>query len=241
MNESKVALLYTHKIPPANIWPVVVRHLEAALVGRDVEMVVISNEPRELPAGWRNILKADPRGAYFDCYGKIVAGLEATERDVVFLLEHDVMYPPEYFELRLPEQAPEWRSRWWYQNWVYTENSAGFWETPRTLTSQLVADRTLLLETFRRRLEWLAGGGTIDWDEPGKCRVGQCDTHCDMGMWRVAGAPTIDLRYGGNLTGMRQPRQDGRYRQRIPGWPPHDQLWAELGLSKDIPTEGYRV
>jgi glycosyltransferase involved in cell wall biosynthesis len=92
---------------------------------------------------------------------QIVAGLERSRADYVFLCESDVFYHPSHFEFVPPRDdtvyynTNVWRVRWSDGHAVRTTNLQQ--------VSGICANRELLLAHYRKRIEWIeANGGTFD-------------------------------------------------------------------------------
>lgn len=182
--------------------------------------IVVTSEPQDVPRYWQNVVAVGDRG-HHDCYTKIIAGCEAAKHDIVFLAEHDVLYPQGYFDA-----SPESDDAFYYNSHVWTLSLAGAWPTPRRwLTSNCRASRELLLDQFRDRLALVNSGGRVVWDEPGRN-----DGDIAEARWLTQDCPepTVDVRYGGNLTGMRYSK--GAPAAVIPGWGRAGRLWSSLGL-----------
>jgi hypothetical protein len=83
-------------------------------------------------------------------YKQIYEGLKRCETDVVFLIEHDVLYHPSHFDF-----TPERQDHFYYNQNEWHVDS----ETGKTVfyyqhdTSQLCAYRSLLLAHFERAIE----------------------------------------------------------------------------------------
>lgn len=216
-------LLYTHNELPDRLAEVCFSRLSAAVASSYCEgmpwpeCVIVSSRPWT-PAhpGWENLTATGRRGLH-DCYTKIVAGLERMTQHWVYLVEHDVLYPDGFFA-----HVPPAGERYWYNTHVYRQTPLGFFSDPTWLTSNCVAERELLLCQFRGRLAMVERGERIVWDEPGR----NLHDIAPMAAWRSA-LPTVDIRWGGNLTGMRTAAQ---YLQELAPYGRHADLWASYGL-----------
>jgi|GEM_PF-6005744 len=206
-------ILYTHQPPemPEALRVECFRRLHAAILeSADSEpcppsCIVVSTRPYAAPAPWRNVLASDARGPYFDCYTKIVAGCSVATHAQTYLVEHDVLYPDGYFGYVMPAS----RGFGYNRNTVRLSRR-GYFRCPGQLTSNCVADRALLLAQFRARLDLLARGGRVVWDEPGR-NAGDIAPMLDW--WSAA--PVVDVRWGGNLTG---DREAARYLSDVAPW-----------------------
>lgn len=194
-------------------------NLAAGSEGSPPDCILTSSELLTPPPGWRNLVATGQHGLH-DCYTKIAAALAVCRHDLVWLAEHDVLYPPDYFQWAPPDGEPGY----WFNTNVWRANPLGYWPDPTPLTSQCCARRQYLVDVFARRLDVLARGGRIVWDEPGRDAG---DPH-PMREYRQP-QPSVDVRHGENLTGMRTGRQ---YSQTLAPWPTHSDLWAACGLAK---------
>jgi len=183
------------------------------------ECIAVTSAPQNLPGYWRNIVATGERG-HHDCAVKIIAGCEAARHTTVFLVEHDVLYPCGHFDV-----APTTADAFYYCPNVWTVSPDSAWPTPdRYLTSTVCADRALMLRQFEARRRLLESGGRIVWDEPGR---NDGDIAEPRWLKRSDGTPVVDVRFGGNLTGM---RHGGTGHTGIPGWGDSRALYESLGL-----------
>lgn len=159
---------------------------------------------------------------FHDMYSKLIYALQFRKYEKVFILEHDVFYPPNYF-LDMDLNIEEITETYFYNKNVVTMNEKGFWYSERHLVSNLCANGGLLAETFMRRKNFLVSGGKIDWNEPGKCRNDKIRNL----LWWTSKKSVIDVRHGSNLTGNRSAPNE-KYLSEIPFWGEHKKLWSEL-------------
>jgi glycosyltransferase involved in cell wall biosynthesis len=158
---------------------------------------------------------------YLTMAKQILAGLKLLDTDVVFLAEHDCLYPPGYFD-HLPDPGC----------YVFAGNTwkvdaasgrALFYHCEQL--SGLVAARTLLLDHFRRRvahLEANAFSRRLGF-EPGKpSRHGGLDDIPRAPWWNER--PIVDIRHGSNLTPSRWRREQFRNERYTRGWTEADEI-----------------
>jgi hypothetical protein len=171
-----------------------------------------------------NIVLPLERG-YLTMAVQILTALEALDTDTVFHAEHDVLYHPAHFAYDVADT----------QTYVYNQATWKVdWTTGRAVhyrcnqLSGLCADRALLIQHFRARVDRLAKVGfTRDLGfEPGTHRPPRGLDDYPHAV-RMATAPNIDLRHAQNLTRTRwSPSQfrDQRFCQgwqeadAVPGW-----------------------
>ena len=167
-----------------------------------------------LGAHWTQHIHQGERGLR-DCYEKIYKGLENTDAEVVYLLEHDVLYPPSYFAF-----TPDAQGFYFNRN-IYRMNHAGYFDFGVPVTSNCCATRDNFLKCYEMRLGWLDAGKRIVWDEPGRMNEVAPMLH-----WHSA-EPSLDIRHSANLTGYRAAT---RYLLDLPYWGAHAALAETLGL-----------
>jgi hypothetical protein len=140
-------------------------------------------------------------------FKQILIGLQMLEADVVFCVEHDVLYHPSHFEF-----TPTRDDVFYFNRNVWTVNA----DTGECLhydgmkkTSCLVADRELLTEHYLRKVETVEKDG---WSrrigfEPGKVRGNFEYFH--------SRCPNVDIKHGGNLVRWRGKLEQYRCRERL--------------------------
>lgn len=191
----------------------------ARLDGHTVQMLAVGSRPMpEVPEWWTQ-LEAHGQHGEHDCNVKIARGLAEADYDTVYLLEHDVLYPEGYFG------GPVRTDRFDYCESVYRQNQHGFFPNhiSKYLTSTCVSSRDLFAECYQWRIRLMESGGRITWSEPG--RMGET---APVDTWTCERA-VIDIRHGGNLTGMRDARH---YLSYLPYWGDHEKLWRSYGMEE---------
>ncbi len=119
-------------------------------------------------------------------FKQILKGLETMKSDVVFMAEHDVLYPPEHFDFTPPDRKFYYDQNWWK---VREDGFAVSWKADQV--SGMCAYRDELIkyykyridtfdkESFDRKFEPFSGEGSASWEAP---------------------VPHIDVRHNRNLT-----------------------------------------
>jgi glycosyltransferase involved in cell wall biosynthesis len=191
------------------------------------------------PVRWteKNIVLPLERG-YLTMFKQILAGLEALETDIAFLVEHDVLMHPSHFEFTPPD-----RSKVYYNQNVWKVDA----ESGRALhyrcsqTSGLCADRSLLVEHYRRRVALVAERGFSRnmGFEPGTHRRAERVDDLTSDVW-MSEYPNIDIRHGHNLTTSRWRKEQFRNQKYTAGWTEGDTVpgWGKtLGRFDDFLAE----
>ena len=110
------------------------------------ELVSVSLAPLEFG---RNLVLEKERG-YLTLFEQILAGLEASTADVIFLNEHDCLYHKSHYDFTPPDPAKIYYNQNVYQ--VRTSDGhAVYYEAKRL--SQLCAYRDVLIEHYRKRVD----------------------------------------------------------------------------------------
>ena len=169
----------------------------------------------------------DAERGYLTMFRQILAGLEASDADIIFLCEHDVLYHPSHFDF-----TPQHRDIFYYNEnrWmVDVESGKALFHHSRS-TSGLCASRTLLLEHYRKRVAMVEETGFTRrmGFEPGTHnRAERVDDYgCESWMSKH---PNIDLRHKQNLTPSRWSKKDFRNQRYTRGWTEADGVpgWGE--------------
>jgi glycosyltransferase involved in cell wall biosynthesis len=211
---TKSILYYTDNRLDASIMTACQRQLKKA----GLPIISVSLQP--LPFGKNIVINAD-RGP-LTMFRQILAGLEATDADVVFLCEHDCAYHPSHFGF-----TPERADLFYYNNnlWKVDVESGRALFHYSNHTSQLCACRSLLLEHYRKRVAMVERDGFSRrlGFEPGthnrKERVD--DYKCSTWMSEY---PNLDIRHGQNLTRTRWNRDEFRNQKYTQGWTEADEV-----------------
>jgi hypothetical protein len=190
-------------------------------------IVAVTLAPINWPAA-TNIVVPRSRG-YLTLFKQILIGLIAAESDVVFFAEHDVAYHRQHWTFTPPSA-----DRYWYQmNWwkVNAETGHAITYTAKQ-TSQLCADRQLLIEHYRKRIAMVEAQGFSRRTgfEPGTHRRPERVDDLTSDTW-MSPVPNIDIRHGRNLTPSRWNPNQFRDKRNCAGWTEADEI-PGWGLTK---------
>lgn len=186
------------------------RQLDRAAAG--MEVISVSLQPLD----WqRNIHLGLERG-YLTMFRQILAGLEASMADIVFLCEHDVLYHPTHFDFTPPR-----RDVYYYNENVYKVD----YQTGHALfyfarqTSGLCAYRELLVSHYRRRVALVERDGFSRrmGFEPGTHHRAERVDDIRAEGW-MSEYPNIDIRHDQNLTPSRWKKEQFRDQRYTRGW-----------------------
>lgn len=176
------------------------------------ELVSVSLRPVEFG---ENIVVEAERGI-LTMFRQILAGLEASRAEIIFLCEHDVLYHPSHFDFKPPR-----RDVVYYNENVWKVD----YETGRALyyrcrqTSGLCADRELLVKHYRQRVAMVERDGFSRkmGFEPGTHRRRERVDDLTAESW-MSERPNIDIRHRQNLTPSRWRQDQFRDKRNCQGW-----------------------
>lgn len=208
--EAKGLVYYTDNRLDKPIMEAAQRQLEQSRNG--YELISVSLEPLEFG---RNVVLDQERGI-LTMFRQILAGLEASQADIVFLVEHDILYHPSHFEF-----WPERDDSFYYNENVWKvraeDGQALFYHCQQT--SGLCAYRELLLKHYRRRVELVEQNGFSRrmGFEPGTHRRKERVDDYRAASW-MSEYPNIDIRHSLNLTPSRWSQNQFRNKKYCRGW-----------------------
>ena len=156
----------------------------------------------------KNIYFPLERG-YVTLVKQILGALEASESQIVFFTEHDVLYHPSHFDF-----VPPTKDKFYYnQNIWMLRTSDGFAvHYDCNKLSQLCCYRDLAIQYYRKLLTRVEkdGWNNTETFEPG--------THNDQWVAWKSEQPNVDIRHGANLTKSKWCKEDFRNEKYFVGW-----------------------
>lgn len=175
------------------------------------EIAQAKNMPLEI-----SLMEDDETRGYLTMFKQILRGLERLRTDIVFMAEHDVLYPPEHFDF-----TPAEKGKFYYdQNWwkIHEDGFAIHWDADQV--SGLCAYRDDLIEYYKYRID--------SFDKDNFDRKFEPFSGEKSEPWK-ASVPHIDIRHGKNLTYNKRSLDDFRKKDtavnletstidKIPGW-----------------------
>lgn len=218
--QSKGLVYYSDGKPDGALLEAVRAQLHRA--APDLPSVSVTLKPMA-PMGPRDtVLVKDWERGYIAMFRQILAGLEALDTEVAFLVEHDLLYHPSHFDFTPPR-----RDVFYYNQHTWKVDAA----TGQALhyrcsqTSGLCADRALLVAHYRARVAHVEAHGferNLGF-EPGTNRRSRAlDPHGAETWWSVL--PNIDIRHGVNLTKSRWSPDEFRDKRTCEGWTMADEV-----------------
>ena len=196
-------------------------------VSDDAELIVCAPERPTCGKRWAWIKQAQDGIGLVDHHRRCRALLGAASHPEVFIVEHDVLYAPGYFDIEAASFG-----YFSYNLNLKTLTPDGYilhLDPHRKVTSQILGGRSLLEEHFKRALAWMDSAKPLVRSEPGmKWKVGREVFPTVAGnAKRQAPLPSIDVRWGHNLTGN---RVADTYEDTCNTWGNAQELRKELGI-----------
>lgn len=169
----------------------------------------------------RNLVLPLERGV-LTMFTQILAGLEASTAEIIFLVEHDILYHPSHFDF-----TPLTRSVFYYNRntWKVCALSGHALHYLCNQVSGLCAYRELLVEHYRKRVALVEANG---WNrnmgyEPGSHKPPRGVDHYRSEWWMSA-QPNIDIRHQTNLSRNRWRQDQFRDKSTCLGWTESDRV-----------------
>jgi len=217
---SKGLVYYTDNKCDQEIMNVVKGQIERCVNGN--ELVSVSHKPIDLG---KNIVM-DLESSPLSMYQQILKGLETIESEVVFLVEHDVLYHPSHFEFEPPRKDTFYynQNRWKVD---YKTGQALFYYTKSQ--SSLVGHKDLMIKWYANRIKMIEERGKHNpkWGfepggpgEPGR----KGDPNKNKYDVYFSEFPNLDIRHDNNMTRNRFRRKQFRNKHGIKGWALADEV-----------------
>lgn len=182
-------------------------------VANGIPVIAVSLKPIEF--GDKNIVVDAERG-YLTMFRQILAGLEASDADVVFLAEHDILYSKNHLEF-----TPDQKDRYFYNTnvWKVRVDDGHALHYLCQQTSGLCAYRSLLLDHYKERVRRVETEGFSRrmGFEPGTHNRKERVDDYKASSW-MSDKPNIDLRHEHNLTPSRWRKDQFRNQKYTKGW-----------------------
>lgn len=189
-----------------------------------IEIVAISQKPILKPENFgKNIVVGRIGRSMLNMYTQILTGLKATDADIVYLAEHDVLYTKEHFQFTPEPDCFYYNTNLWFLDWNNKSRRKGLYfpsVNNRPALSQLVCHKTILVNNILKRLEIFDMGFDISRGISGACEPGICDEKAFAYGERICGfksdhthkyfetlSPNVDIRNGQNFTGFRRVKE----------------------------------
>ncbi|KKL47844.1 hypothetical protein LCGC14_2331500, partial [marine sediment metagenome] len=227
----KGIVYYTHNELRLKIAHAVQKRLRK--IGHKLEIPIVSVSLKPMPHfGEKNVHLKLKRGI-LTMFRQILAGLEASDAEIIFFAEHDVLYHTSHFDF-----IPPRRDVFYYNTNVWklraTDGHAVKVDDCRQ-TSGLCAYRSLLIEHYRERVKQVEENGfsrKMGFEPGTHGRKERIDDY-ESETW-VSEYPNLDIRHGNNLTHSRWKREEFRNQKYTKGWMETDDEIEGWGKTEDI-------
>lgn len=195
------------------------------------EKYIISVTPVPVSLGKNIVQEVIKEPKFLDMFTRILTALEASDADVIFFAEHDVMYHPSHFDF-----VPIQENIYYYNTNVWrvraNDGHSLFCDNLQQL-SGLVAYRTTLIKHFKERLKRTKeiGYSNAMGFEPGTHnrpeRIDDLKAESYFSQY-----PNLDIRHGQNSTPSRWSKDQFRNERYTRGWR-EEWVWDLEGWEKE--------
>ncbi len=214
MNTPFTALFYSNDLAGSTIVEYCLRRLAAQVAGPG-ELITVTWRP--LPSlGPHHVRLEWPEreASHRTLFRQILAGLDRASHELVFLCEHDVLYPEDYF---CEMAGPACEHGIVANRHVIHLSPAGFFPADRSINflSNIAGCRPRLQSMIGGKLAELSAGKLV-FAEPQGNQIPVV----------FSSKPVVDIRHGRNLTGM---RASARYSQSDPVYGDADEYRRAFG------------
>jgi hypothetical protein len=194
--------------------PAILQAVRTQLVRASGGLPIVSVTLAPVPGFGTNVTLPMARGRW-TMFVQILTGLRLLDTDVVFHVEHDVLYPPEHFAFSPPRDDRYYYNR---NTWKVDAETGHAVHYLCDQVSGLCANRALLVAHYQKRVERFRE----EYDhgcgyEPGAHRPPRGIDTVPIDRW-WSEAPLIDIRHGRNLTKTRWSVEGFRNKQTCLGW-----------------------
>lgn len=181
---TKGIIYYTDNQLPLRIAKPVQQQL--LTIAKQKDLPIVSSSLKPMSNMGINVVVQGQRG-YLTMFKQILAALEASQSDIIFFCEHDVLYPKEHFNFTPPDKNKFYYDINWYK--VREDGYAVHWDAQQV--SGLCCYREAALAWYRNRV------ATFDPDNFD--RKFEPMSEAGAVSWK-ASVPHIDIRHRRNLT-----------------------------------------
>lgn len=143
-------IYYTDNVPSEKFLSTIQRQILRACGG--IPIISVSQKPIDFG---RNIVMEGIGRSNLSIFRQVLTGLEASDADIVFFCEHDVIYHPSHFDFVPPDNTAFWYDR---NVWKVraSDGQAVYYRTSGL--SLMTCYRDIAVEHYRERVEKQANG-----------------------------------------------------------------------------------
>ena len=223
-NPSIGLVYYSDLRPSKQILQACQNQIKACCNGYDIVSVTLK------PVDFGRNFTMDLDRGYLTMFKQILKGIEESNADILYLVEHDVYYSPSHFSFIPPDKEIFYYDQ---NKWdIRAADGHALFYTGMS-TSMLCAYRELLLKHYRARVAKVEKEGFTRrfGFEPGSHKPPRgCDYYGREG-W-MAEYPSLDIRHDRNLTPNRWRKDQFRNKRYIKTWT-EKKVWELPGWDKE--------
>lgn len=224
---SKGIIYYTDNQLKLKIAVRVQRQLAKTAARKNIPIVSASLKPMDFG---KNVCLPLKKGV-LTMFKQILAALEASDADIVFFCEHDILYHPSHFDF-----TPLKKKIWYYNENVWKLNS----KTGHALhydckqVSGIVVYRTTAIKHYKRRIKLVEKNGfSLGMGyEPGTHKRKERVDDAESEGWKSE-FPIVDIRHESNLSPTRWKKEEFRNQKYTKGWTESDSEIPGWGATKE--------
>lgn len=188
-----------------------------------IELPIVSSSLKPMNFG-KNVHIPLDRGK-LTMFIQILSALKASDSDIVYFCEHDVLYHPSHFKF-----TPPTSDKFYYNEnvWKVDAQSDKAIHYEARQVSGIVVYRKLAIEHYTRRIQEIEKRGfsmKMGYEPGTHNREERVDDLTSEGF--MSDYPNVDIRHGNNLSPTRWKREEFRNQKYTKGW--------REGTLKDIP------
>jgi len=222
---TKALVYYTDNHAPAYILETCQKQLNRCMETWKFPIISVSQKPIDFG---QNIVM-DLERSVLSLYKQVLRGLEESTAEVIFLIEHDILYHPSHFDF-----TPERKDVFYYNRnrWPVCADTGKAVFYHSNCPSMLCAHRELLIKHYQQVVEIVERDG---WKSkygfspprglPKELRIGKYKTY-------MAEYPCIDIRHSKTLTRKRMDKSEFRSERSCRGWTEAEEV-PGWGRTKD--------
>jgi hypothetical protein len=185
---------------------------------RRTGLSIVSASLKPMPNFGKNVHLKLERG-YLTMFKQQLAALEASDADIIYMCEHDVLYHPSHFEFTPPKKDVFYYNVNVWKVDAYRDHALAVDECRQV--SGLVAYREFLIEEYKRRIKRVEEAGEFKrgWGfEPGTKSIERGGFSDFTAENFKSTYPNLDIRADHNLTPNRWNKEQFRNQQNTIGW-----------------------
>lgn len=213
-----------------------------AIVSKEKKIDIVSSSLKKMDFGVKNIHYPSLRRGYSAMFKQILGALQNSKADIIFFVEHDVLYHPSHFDFNPTDQKTfYYNQNVWFLRATdghalhYDVNQVSGICVYRDTAIAHYKERLALVEQKEKELSpdefnsWIRHMGF----EPFTHNRVQWKTVFSVDTWKSE-FPNIDIKHGANLTGQRWNKDQYRNQNLLINWQETDDSIEGWGKTSEI-------